>query len=178
VAAIAAWIQGRPEPARLDPGTPRSSERALAGIAVIPGPRFLIRFTTVQAEGRARVSLTKGAELVVQGPIGAATFTSGADRLEIENAGSVADFDIQIPEAAPRVEIRVGNVRVLLKDGSRITTAAPHRHHISAEANGATMSTISRTRRAGIAIVSCLAVTQPAGPARPISRPSRGGRDE
>jgi hypothetical protein len=125
VAAIAEWIQGRPEPARLAPVAPQSSGPALAGIAVIPGPRFVIQFTTPQVEGRASVSLTKGTEVVVQGPIGAATFTSGVDRLVIENAGSVADFDIQIPEAAPWVEIRVGNVRVLLKEGSRITTAAP-----------------------------------------------------
>lgn len=125
VAALAEWIQGQSGPARLAPVAPRSSEPALAGIAVIPGPRFVIQFTTHQVEGRARVSLTKGTEVVVQGPVDAATFTSGADRLVIENAGSVADFDIQLPEAAPWVEIRVSSVRVLLKDGSRITTAAP-----------------------------------------------------
>ena len=106
-------IEGPPSPA---------PEVAPAGIAVAPGERLLIVFTSVHAGGEARVSLTQGAEVVVRAPNGSATFTSEADRLVIDNSGPPASFDIEIPSAAPRVEIRVAGTRVLLKEGTRITT--------------------------------------------------------
>ncbi len=119
------WIQGRPDPAPIAPAPPPSPDPIpdVAGIAVVPGRELVILFASRQVEGRARVSLTDGSEVVVRAPIGAATFTSDARRLVIENQGPAA-FDIQIPRNAQRVEIRVDGVLAFLKEGARVTTSA------------------------------------------------------
>ena len=64
--------------------------------------------------------MADGGEVVVRAPIGAATFSSSVDRLVIDNQGAPATYEVQIPRAAPRVEIRVNGVRIFLKDGPRI----------------------------------------------------------
>jgi hypothetical protein len=109
---------------------PQNPDAALAGIAVTPGRQLLILFTAHGAGARARVSLTDSAEVVVRAPVGAATFYSDADRLVIDNKSVPTTFEIQIPRAAPRVEIRVGPDRIFLKDGPRIVIQG------SAEAEG------------------------------------------
>lgn len=91
-----------------------------AGIAVVAGPELVILFTAPQPAGQAQVSLTDGAEVVVRAPIGAATFTFDVGRLVIDNRGSSATFTIQIPHAAPLVEIRVAGQRVFLKEGPHV----------------------------------------------------------
>ena len=68
------------------------------------------------------MSLIDGAEVVVRASIGAAIFSSDVDRLVIDNRGSSATFEIKVPRAAPRVEIRVGTDRIFLKEGPRVTT--------------------------------------------------------
>ena len=68
------------------------------------------------------MSLTDAEEVTVRAPIGAAKFTSAADRLVIENARGGAVFEIGIPHAAPRIEIRVAGDRIFLKDGRRVVT--------------------------------------------------------
>jgi anti-sigma factor RsiW len=96
-------------------------EQAPAGIAVAPGAGLVITFTSAQTAGLVRVSLTDGAEVVVRAPRGAGTFTSDVERLVIHNSGSAATFDIEIPRAAPRVEIHVQGARVFVKEGARVT---------------------------------------------------------
>ena len=133
IRAAVAWMRGRPEqPSTVAPPWP-APEPAPAGVAVSPGERLLILFTSPQTGAEALVSLTDGADVVVRAPEGAATFTSRVDRLTIDNRGAPARFEIEIPRAAPRVEIRVAGVRFLLKEGSRITAerssaaSAPYR---------------------------------------------------
>jgi anti-sigma factor RsiW len=109
-------------------GTPVPMQRQdsrVAGIAVVPGQRLVILFTSPQAAGLAKVSLTDGSEVVVRAPLGVATFTSGVDQLVIDNRGSLASFEIEIPRAAPWVEVRVAGARLFLKAGGRITTGRP-----------------------------------------------------
>lgn len=104
-------------------------DASLAGVAVEPGKSLLILFANEQSAGGARVSLSDGAEVVVRAPAGAASFTSDVGRLSIDNGSPTAMFEIQIPRAAPRVEIRVNGVRVFLKTGAvvtaRVSTGAP-----------------------------------------------------
>jgi hypothetical protein len=97
----------------------------VAGVAIAPGQHLLIVFTSLQAAGEARVSLTDGAEAIVRAPSGAATFSSDADRLVIDNRGGTGTFEIQVPRAAPRVEILVDAMRRFLKEGDRITANEP-----------------------------------------------------
>ena len=96
---------------------PVSPVEGQAGVAVTPGAGLVILFTSRQAEGEARVTLTEGGQVVVRALTGAASFTSDVDRLVVENRGSSATFEILIPRQAPRVEIRVAGVRMFLKDG-------------------------------------------------------------
>jgi hypothetical protein len=93
----------------------------VGGVAVAPGSRLSILFTSVEPGSAARVSLTDTQDVVVRAPVGAAAFTSNDDRLVIENTGSPATFEIEIPRTAARVEIRVDGKRVYLKDGPRVT---------------------------------------------------------
>ncbi len=118
--AVMGWVEG-------GSGAPRSAapmrapDPVASGIAVAPGRELTILFTASQAGAEARVSLTDRTEVVVRALGGPAAFTSDVDRLVIENQGSPADFEIQIPRAAPRVEIRVGAERIFLKEGPRVT---------------------------------------------------------
>lgn len=108
------------------PGAPVAPVPApeLAGIAITPGARLAIVFAATQREGTANVRLTEGPDVMVRVPTGSATFTSEASRLIIDNRGSSASFQIEIPRTAPQVEILLGGTRLFLKMGSRITVDA------------------------------------------------------
>jgi hypothetical protein len=125
VGSVIDWMGGSPEsqtPPATAPATPPPAPGA-AGIAVPPGQSLVILFMKVQADGAAHVVLTDGADVVVRAPAGAAAFTSNDDRLLIDNAGSSASFEIEIPRTAARVEIRVGGERIFEKNGPRVTAA-------------------------------------------------------
>lgn len=123
VAAVVGRAGRAPAPVSSAPASAPSPDVDLAGIAVAPGESLLIRFTSSQPRGKARVSLTDGAEVVVRAPTGAVAFTSDRNRLTIDNRGSSASFEIEIPRAAPWVEIRVARHRIFLKQETRV--AAP-----------------------------------------------------
>ncbi len=124
--AAVAWIGAeRSEDPALEVTAPsEAAEPAVTGIAVPAGENLVIVFASTQAEGTVIVSLLDGNDVVVRARNGAATFGSDVDRLVVNNRGSSASFEIEIPRHAPRVEIHVGGRRVFLKEGSRITTAA------------------------------------------------------
>jgi hypothetical protein len=118
---VSEWIAGgQPSAPRGYPATVADS--AARGIAVTPGNRFTIVFSTEQPRGTATVLLTGGTEVVVRAVGGAATFTSDLDRLSVDNSGNAARFEVEIPHRAPYVEIRVGDRRAFAKDGSRIVS--------------------------------------------------------
>jgi hypothetical protein len=125
IGTIIEQLGGGPGRSTQAPAPAQSGEPALAGIALVPGRELVILFTSSQPQAQARVSLTDGAEVVVRASSGAATFTSEVDRLIIDNMASAATFEIRIPRVAPRVEIRVGDHRIFLKDGPHITTEQP-----------------------------------------------------
>jgi hypothetical protein len=113
-----------PGPDASAPAPAPMTETGMSGIAVAPGSLLLIRFRQPIGEGEIQVTLVDGAEVQVRAPSGAATFTSGTDRILVDHPTS-ATFEIQIPRAAPRVEIQIDGRRVFFKDGARITTATP-----------------------------------------------------
>jgi len=122
VHSIVQKMSGRPEPAGVA-SPPEHAGKDVSGIAVVPGQKLLILFTSPQAGGQILVSLTDGSEVQVRAPADAATFTSTADQLLIANRGSSATFEIRIPGDAPWVEIRAGSDRVFLKQGTLVTTS-------------------------------------------------------
>lgn len=109
-----------PRRAPIAPSTPAMP--GSAGIAVAPSERFVIHFESAQPRGVAAVSLTDGTDITARASSGAATFTSDIDRLTIENGGSTADYEIDIPRDAPWVEIRVGSRRLLLERAGRVVS--------------------------------------------------------
>jgi len=117
VDSFGAWLAGRPAERGATAAPPGGTE---AGIAVAPGTSMVIVFRAAQAAGTARVWLTDGAEVVIRAGQGAASFGSDDGRLIVDNTGSTADFMIEIPRSAERVEIRLGPDRLLLKEGARV----------------------------------------------------------
>lgn len=99
---------------------PAPATPTMAGIAVAPGAKLVILFASARAGSAAHVSLTDSEDVVVRAPVGAAAFTSNDDRLVIENAGSSATFEIEIPRTAPHVEIRIAGRAAFTKDGAHI----------------------------------------------------------
>jgi hypothetical protein len=123
VGRLTAWIRGNDRAATVSPTAP--TERIASGTAMAPGDRLRIVFRAEQPGGVALVSLTDAAIVEVRALDKPAEFTLDPDRVSIDNAGSTARFEIDIPSSAPRVEILVGDRRVLLKDAGRVVTAAP-----------------------------------------------------
>jgi len=128
---VTEWIEG-PAPRPAQPVRTSPIEAGTAGVAVEPSQRFTILIqhvereaTTEQAGGTAAVSLTDGSNIVARALNGTGTFTTYFDQLTIEPGGPSADYEIELPQSAAWVEIRAGQRRLLLKEGSRITTDAP-----------------------------------------------------
>ncbi len=121
IVAVVGWLGARGDGPAPIAGPEQTPAPPLAGIAVTPGRTLNIRFTSSQVTGQLRVSLIDGTEVLVRAPAGAATFSAEVDRLVVDNLNATADFEITIPREASRVEITVGGVRLLLKEGPRVT---------------------------------------------------------
>jgi hypothetical protein len=125
---VAEWITGQtPPPPPPSPPTEPSptTQPVTSGIAVpVQGP-FTITFAEPQAQGVVTVSLTDQPDIVARVLGGTAAFTTDRDRLTIENRGSAADYEIELPRSASWVEIAVGPRRLLLKEGDRVVTDGP-----------------------------------------------------
>jgi len=115
-------VSGVSGPGPIEPETAPSPQPA--GIAVSPGGRFTIRFAARQSAGIAAVSLVDGPNVVARVLKGAATFSTQASSLVIGNRGSTADYEIEIPNSAPWVQVLVGDRRLLLKEGDHIVSEA------------------------------------------------------
>ena len=103
------------------PGAPVTS-----GIAVAAGDEFVIQFAGAQESGEATIRLTDDTFVRVRVINGTAAFTTDAGRLHVENRGSAADYQIELPRATGRIEIRVASSVVWQgHDGHVITDAAP-----------------------------------------------------
>jgi anti-sigma factor RsiW len=94
-----------------------------AGIALEPGPRFQIVFAS-QTASRVTIALTDEKTIAARHVDGAGTarFTAGIDGLQIDPGTAPGDFAVDIPRAAPWVEVLVGSRRIFLKDGPQIMT--------------------------------------------------------
>jgi hypothetical protein len=125
VDAVVEWAKGRRDPLSPGAGGPVPPNSSAAGIAVSPGERFTILFQTPNARGEILVRLTQAAEIEVRAPRDVATFTAGESQLVVDGRGISATYEIDVPLTAPRIEIRAGEDRIFLKEGSRVTTSLP-----------------------------------------------------
>ena len=118
---LADWLSrtGSTEQPPAPEAVPRTS-----GISVDPGASMAILFMNAQSSGEARVTITDRGSITVRALGGPVSFSSDVDRLIVENQESTADYEIEIPRAAPRVEIGINGRAVFLKEGARIVTDA------------------------------------------------------
>ncbi len=92
------------------------------GIAAVPGREFVISFTRRDSEAKARVTLTDKTQVIVRASQGTASFTSSAAGLQVDNFAIGANFEIEVPQSAPRLEILVAGSRIFLKEGAQVST--------------------------------------------------------
>ena len=124
MSTLADWLRADSQQTQTSAARPLPSS-ALAGVAVAPGQRLVIAFTSTQTAGDVRVRLTDSAYVVVQAPSRSVIFTSDSDRLIVDNRAGLGTFEIHIPRSAPRVEIVVGDTRRFLKEGGRVVADVP-----------------------------------------------------
>ena len=129
---VVTWVAGL-VPEAASPQPPGPAPPASAGIAVAPSDRFQIHFAAPQSGGTAVVTVTDGPNVIARVHDGTTTFTTDVDRLTIENRGSTADYEIELPRSTPWVEITVGERRLLIKQGDRLVT------HARTDARGRTL---------------------------------------
>ena len=109
--------QARPEIA-----LPPSSRDVVQGLAVLPGDRFRIVFSSPEPGAIATLSLTDGPQVAIRAVGGRATFTSDVDRVTIGDVTGGSRFEIDVPRGAPRVEIWIAGRRVFSKSASGVVT--------------------------------------------------------
>lgn len=93
---------------------------APSGIALLPGPRFVVAFEASQPSGVIRIRLVDGPELSVTAHGAPVPLVSRQDELTVRNRGALADYEVGIPMDALLVELRVAGVRRFLKRGTDI----------------------------------------------------------
>jgi hypothetical protein len=111
-------------PPTAPPLTPPLAPVPTAGISVSPGARLVVRFSEPRPNGVVTVTHTEGSEVVVRAIDGVVSFTTNGDSLLVHNAGSNANFELELPRTVPRLEVVVGARRLLLQEGARLTTEA------------------------------------------------------
>ena len=123
IAAALERVAGPRAAPRTEGGAPAavSPPPPAAGIAVPPGRRLAIVFGTAEPGGTARVVLTDAEQVTVRAESAAVGFTTERDRLLVEPRTGNTDFEIAIPRSAARIEIRVGQRRVFMKELGRVT---------------------------------------------------------
>jgi hypothetical protein len=93
--------------------------------AIDPGRRYTVRFAEPQSKGTLTVGVTGGNQLELHARRGLATLVGDKGRLTVENRGKDFDWELELPIAAPWIEITIGDRRVFLKEGSSTHTDAP-----------------------------------------------------
>lgn len=105
-----------------EPRRTHASAEQTGGIAAAPGREFVISFTRRDSEAKARVTLTDKTQVIVRASQGTASFTSSAAGLQVDNFAVGANFEIEVPRSARRLEIRVAGTRIFLKEGAQVST--------------------------------------------------------
>lgn len=98
---------------------------AASGITIPLEPRLTIRFAAPQSAGAVRVTLVGEGSVAVRVRNGASTFAMSPGSLLIDNQGSTADYEIDLPRASAWVAIEVRDSRILLKRDTLVRAAVP-----------------------------------------------------
>jgi hypothetical protein len=121
VRSATAWLFPR-DVVQREPRRTHALGDQTGGIAAVPGREFVISFTRRDSEAKARVTLTDKMQVIVRSSQGTASFTSSAVGLQVDNFAVGANFEIEVPRSAPRLEILVAGTRIFLKEGAQVST--------------------------------------------------------
>ncbi len=136
---VPAWLQkigsalrGDGGQAPVDESSPADTDTitteapSVSGLAIPPTKSFAIVFAVPQETGNVFLTATDGFNVVIRAVGGTPKFTlTSADRLDVDNTGLSASYEIEVPRSAKYVELRVGGRHVILKDGLRIGEDLP-----------------------------------------------------
>ena len=119
---VRSWLglQPKHEPAVPPAVSPTPPPPPAAGIAVAPGQSLTIVLEAPLGGVVAVVELVQSGEVVVSTTTSGTTFSSGVDTLRVDNLEGGAVVSIAVPQAAPRVLLRVGDAAPWLKVGGRV----------------------------------------------------------
>ena len=116
---LRSWMSAARPPAATVVNQPATT--GTLGVSVPAGERFVISFAAQQPQGEARVVLLSNDEVAVRTTDASVSFTLEEQGVIIGNAGSRASFEIEIPQNAPYVEVRLANRTVFVKEKSQLT---------------------------------------------------------
>ena len=114
------WVTGAPRPSVVPAPGPETDG---AGIAVDPGPSFVIEIRSRAAGGALVVRWTDDGQVAVRTSRAGAAFTSSRERLTVAIDRDSVVLEVAIPRSAARVEIRSGDRMLWLGQEGR--AAAP-----------------------------------------------------
>ncbi|MBC7894258.1 MAG: hypothetical protein H7066_02540 [Cytophagaceae bacterium] len=120
---VEAWRKG-PEPVNATAPRAEPAPGAVdpSGVSIAAGASVVVTFTEMQSEGEVSIALADVDDIAVEATSGGAQFDVGPAGLTIRNAGLTASYEMRVPRSAAHVEVRIGGVRVWVKDGARIAS--------------------------------------------------------
>jgi len=130
---VRAWLGGaaRGAPAAVAdlppaPQVATSAASAGSGVSVAPGARFTVSISVTGGAGTLFVRVVEAADVSVRASGSNVSLESQDDALLVRNPGGDGDYFVEIPRAAPRVEVRVNDTRlVLVERGAVMPAGAP-----------------------------------------------------
>lgn len=99
-------------------------ERSPSGVSVLPSGDFELVFETVQEAGMIRISLTDQIEIAVRSDSGGVGYSVKPQAVTVLNSGSVANYELVLPQGAKSIRIRVGDTVIFYKREAEIETSA------------------------------------------------------
>ncbi len=95
------------------------------GVAFRAGSEVVVSLRAAQPEGALHVSLVPGTMVRLTQRGGPAAYALTASGVVVENAGSTASFDLELPITVARAEVRVAGQLVFRKLGTTIVPDGP-----------------------------------------------------
>ena len=109
-----------------------------AGISIVPGPAVEIRFRDWQTAGRVTITVTDATQLSLVPRGGGAAFLVSRGHVTVDNAGSVANYALQVPRSAAHVVVAVDTSVLVRIDTGRIAG------HMACDSSGACVTELVR----------------------------------
>lgn len=127
---VRSWVSGAFGGPRETAGVPAgweqggAFERPPSGVSVLPGRDFELVFETAQDSGVIRISLSDQAEMTIHSDSGDIGYSVEPQGVTVLNSGSVANYQLVLPEGAESIRIRVDDTIIFYRREGAIETSA------------------------------------------------------